>query len=306
MSDDLCDMKIKDIRNLAKERNINIKDSKGKLKNKCRLIIEIIKKIYSSLLPDEVNLDNMKLENENDELDLSSFNIETPQPKMTRFGDVTEMIVETENKPGKKIKGRSYTRRTLTEKEVKNFKPSKKSSKKIKQKEQSERNSMGMEDVNINLNDYPEFKMIKLYVSNKKPARVAKLRNETSKSPFKIFEIKNVVSSKDFLLESKNPIGIFNPDTKKISEEFNKPALDRLFTSLRNYKNDSNTYSIMKINDVAYARKRSDMGPIFELYEIEEYRKPNDFSTTGITVPIGSYNSLDNSLTLYKKMNKKT
>lgn len=298
MSDDLCDMKIKDLRNLANKKNINVRDSKGKLKNKCKLIIEIVKK--SSMDDEEMDFGNVQIVRADEEMDLSGFNLERPQPKMIRFGDVTETIIENENK-GKKVKGRSYTRRPLSEKELKSFKPSKMSDAKIKKKEQSERTSMGMEDVNINLNDYPEYKMVKLYVQNKKPARVAKLRSETSKSPFRIFEIKNVVSSKDFLLESKNPIGIFNPDTKKISEEFDKPALDRLFVRLRNYKNDSDVYSIMKINDVPYARKRSDMGPIFELYEIEEYRKPNDFSTTGITVPIGSYDSLENSLTLYKK-----
>jgi hypothetical protein len=143
MSDDLCDMKIKAIRDLAKDKNVKIRDDEGKLKSKCQLIIDIIKKIYSSFLPDEIDLDDVELD---DEIDLSGF--EQEKPKNVKFGDVTKKIVETQNKPGKKLKNKSYTRKLLNEEEIKNFKPSKKSSKGIAR--QKERNMMAMEDVNVN------------------------------------------------------------------------------------------------------------------------------------------------------------
>lgn len=222
MSDDLCDMKIKAIRDLAKEKNVNVRDSKGKLKSKCQLIIDIIKKIYSSLLPEEVDLSNMELEQNEDEMDLSSFNLETPQPKVLRFGNVTETIVETQNKPGKKIKGRSYTRRPLSEEEIKNFKPTKKSRRSIAK--QNERNMMTMEDVNVN----PKKK----------------------------------------------------PKTKR---------------------NDSNRYSVISINNVRYARKAIDLGPMIELFEIEDFRTPSDFTTTGSTVPIAVYDTIDREIRIYKR-----
>jgi len=220
MSDDLCDMKIKDLRNLAKKKGVNIKDSKGKLKKKCILIIDIIKKKYMS----------------EDEIDFGDVIIEQPEPitKVTRFGDNTKMTIETENKPGKKVKGRSYTRRTLSEKEVKNFKPSKMSNKQFKQieteKRQNEINAMSIEDENILSNDYPKYRIIKIKnKSNKKSARVAKLRNETDKSPFRIFQLRNVIDTKNFVLKNENPIAIFNASNGQIMEIFNKSALDEAF-----------------------------------------------------------------------------
>ncbi len=80
MSDDLCDMKIKAIRDLAKDKNVKIRDDEGKLKSKCQLIIDIIKKIYSELLPDEIDLDDVELD---DEIDLSGF--EQEKPKNVKF-----------------------------------------------------------------------------------------------------------------------------------------------------------------------------------------------------------------------------
>jgi len=220
MSDDLCNMKIKAIRDLAKEKNINVRDDEGKLKKKCILIIDIIKKKYMS----------------EDEIDFGDVIFEQPEPvtKVTRFGDVTETIIEAQNKSGKPIKGRSYTRRPLSEKEVQNFTPSKMSSKKFKkiqsEKKQNEINSMGMEDINISSNDYPKYKFIKINRKvDGKTARVAKLRDETSKSPFRIFEIKNLTDTRNFLLKNENPIAIFNASTAKIMEIFNKSALDRVF-----------------------------------------------------------------------------
>ncbi len=221
MSDDLCDMKIKNIRDLAKEKNINLKDSKGKLKSKCQLIIDIIKKIYSSLLPDEIDLSNMKLDSEvTDEIDFSEFELENP--KNVKFGNVTETIVETQNKPGKKLKNKSYTRKLLNEEEIKNFIPSKKSSKGIAR--QKERNMMSMEDINVN------------------PKKKPKIR-----------------------------------------------------------KNDADRYSVISINNVRYARKANDSGPRFELFEIEDFRTPSDFSTTGSSVPIAMYDAIDREIRIYKK-----
>lgn len=173
MSDDLCDMKIKDLRNLAKKRNIEVRDSKGKLKNKCKLIIEIIKKKYSGMNDDEMDLTDFTIETpQPEEMDLTDFTIERPRPitKATRFGNTTEKTIETENKSGKKNKNTSRTRRTLSEKEIKNFIPSKISSTKFKkiedEKKQNEINSMSIEDENILSNDYPKYKMIKIKNNN--------------------------------------------------------------------------------------------------------------------------------------------
>lgn len=232
MSDDLCNMKIKAVRDLAKEKNVNVRDSKGKLKSKCQLIIDVIKKIYSALLPDEIDLSNENIETEyDDEIDLSDLNveIEKAQPKVTRFGNVTETIVETENEPGRKKKNRTSTRRTLTEEEIKNFKPSKSSKmtskKTIAQKareryEKYENDLMSMEDVNV------------------------------------------------------------------------KPKIKR---------NDFNRYSIMSINNIRYARKKNDSGPMFELFKVKDFRTPSDFSVSSSPNPIAMYDAIDKRLILSKK-----
>lgn len=238
MSDDLCDMKIKDLRNLAKKKNIEVRDSKGKLKNKCKLIIEIIKKKYSGMNDDEMDLTDFTIETpQPEEMDLTNFTIERPQQKNLRFGKTTEKTIETENKSGKKNKNTSLTRRTLSEKEIKNFIPSKISSTKFKkiedEKKQNEINSMSIEDENILSNDYPKYKMIKIKNnSSGKSAYLAKLKSETDKSEFKIFEIDNFIDTKNFKLKSENPIGIFSAKTKKIIEEYNKSALDRVFKKI--------------------------------------------------------------------------
>lgn len=238
MSDDLCDMKIKDLRNLAKKKNIEVRDSKGKLKNKCKLIIEIIKKKYSGMNDDEMDLTDFTIETpQPEEMDLTNFTVERPQQKNLRFGKTTEKTIETENKSGKKNKNTSLTRRTLSEKEIKNFIPSKISSTKFKkmedEKKQNEINSMSIEDENILSNDYPKYKMIKIKNnSSGKSAYLAKLKSETDKSEFKIFEIDNFIDTKNFKLKSENPIGIFSAKTKKIIEEYNKSALDRVFKKI--------------------------------------------------------------------------
>lgn len=238
MSDDLCDMKIKDLRNLAKKKNIEVRDSKGKLKNKCKLIIEIIKKKYSGMNDDEMDLTDFTIETpQPEEMDLTNFTIERPQQKNLRFGKTTEKTIETENKSGKKNKNTSRTRRTLSEKEIENFIPSKISSTKFKkmedEKKQNEINSMSIEDENILSNDYPKYKMIKIKNnSSGKSAYLAKLKSETDKSEFKIFEIDNFIDTKNFKLKSENPIGIFSAKTKKIIEEYNKSALDRVFKKI--------------------------------------------------------------------------
>lgn len=225
MSDDLCDMKIKVIRDLAKEKNVKIRDDEGKLKSKCQLIIDIIKKIYSALLPDEIDLSNMEIEDE-DEIDLSNFEVETRQPKNLRFGNVTETIVETENEPGRKKKNRTSTKRTLTEEEVKNFKPTKKSNKKT--------------------------------IAEKARERYEKYEND-------------LMSREDVNIKS------------------------------RIKRNDFNKYSIMSINNVRYARKKNDSGPMFELFKVKDFRTPSDFSVSSSPNPIGMYDAIDKRLILSKK-----
>lgn len=219
MSDDLCNMKIKNLRNLAKENNINVRDDKGKLKNKCKLMIEIIKKKY------------MNLETQDDELDIPDIIVETIKPKVLRFGDVSETIVETENIPGRKSKNTTKTRRTLSDKELKNFKPSEMSGKRFKksesEKQKSEMSSMEMEDVNTS-NDYPKYKTLVMNYKNNS-IRVAKLKDDSLESPFKIFEIKNFNNRKSFSLKSKNPIAIFDLQSKTISKILDKPAVQRIF-----------------------------------------------------------------------------
>ena len=42
MSDNLRNMKIKDLRDLAIEKYVNIRDNEGKLMKKCQLIIDMI------------------------------------------------------------------------------------------------------------------------------------------------------------------------------------------------------------------------------------------------------------------------
>jgi hypothetical protein len=55
------------------------------------------------------------------------------------------------------------------------------------------------------------------------------LRNETDKSPFRIFQLRNVIDTKNFVLKNENPIAIFNASNGQIMEIFNKSALDEAF-----------------------------------------------------------------------------
>lgn len=298
MSDDLCDMKIKDLRNLAKKKDINVRDSKGKLKNKCKLMIEIIKKKYMS--DNEIDFGDVEIE-EPDEIDFGDVQIERSQPttKVTRFGDVSEKIIEVQNKPGKKVKGKSYTRRLLSEKETKNFIPSKMSNKKFKQieteKQQSELSSMATEDIIIPSNDYPKYRIAKLNnPSTKKIGLFAKLSSESSKSPFKIFKIKKYIDDKNFILQSKNPLSTFDPQTKEFSKQLDKSTIDEVFTIPMN---DSKKFSVLRISNDIYARKINDYGPVFELYELLEYENPSNFLVKNSKKPTAKFDTRTKNLT---------
>lgn len=143
MSEDLCQMKIKKVRDLALENDVKIRDSNKKLKNKCRLLIEIVKK-------------RIEMKNENDENNEIDFgNVEIIKPKKVSFNPMTgEKIIQVENKPGRKSKNTTRTKRILTEEQAKNFIPGR-----LRRKEKMERQMMEMLDVNVSV---PKNKILKI------------------------------------------------------------------------------------------------------------------------------------------------
>lgn len=163
MSTDLCEMKVVELRNLAKKKNIDIRDENQKLKNKCRLIIDIIKTPEMSRQDeDEVDFSEVEFErpkkqkknkksapkkNDEDEIDFGEVEFERSKPKKVSFDSKNDTkIVKTEYDSGKGIRRKSNTRRPITEEQIKTFIP-----RKARQKERQrlETQFMGQEDVRI-------------------------------------------------------------------------------------------------------------------------------------------------------------
>ncbi len=154
MSEDLCRMKIKKLRDLALQNNVNIRDSNKKLKDKCRLLIEIVKKrIEMKNQNDETDFGPVEFITTDDETDFGNFEI--IKPKKVSFNPATrEKIVQVQNKPGRKSKNTTRTKRILTEEQAQNFIPGR-----LRRKEKMERQMMEMSDVNVSV---PKNKILKI------------------------------------------------------------------------------------------------------------------------------------------------
>jgi len=106
----LCNVNVKELRELAKKFDINIRNSDKKLKKKCELIVEIVKKT----IEDE---EEEQEEEEEEEYYFTRKPEKQKTKKSVSFGNIPENT--------NKKKTKSTTKRPLTAEQIKNFIPRK-------------------------------------------------------------------------------------------------------------------------------------------------------------------------------------